>query len=351
VASTLPEVTRGGLERLGHELRAETRGVMAAWDELLTSREGLAESFAGSSFGPGQLDQVHAWCVRQSRVRAEGERDGETPTLDAEDAALLLRIWQVLRGPLLDDRSSPIRYAHLFIDEVQDASPVELRVLLDLVGKDRSVTLAGDTAQRMLDDAEPAHEFDWNGLLDELGVPHTKLEPLRVSYRSTAEITNFSRKVLGSLAHEAEPIATRHGPPVELFTFASPGEAVAWLADALKELARSEPEANVAIVARFGPQAELYYDGLVRAEVPNVRRVAKQDFTWEPGFDVTDVRQTKGLEFDEVVLLETTQASYPTTPQARHALYVGATRAAHQLWCVASEAPSALVTESLAQST
>ena len=62
---------------------------------------------------------------------------------------------------------------------------------------------------------------------------------------------------------------------------------------------------------------------------------------------MTDVRQTKGLEFDEVVLLETTAASYPATPPARHALYVGATRAAHQLWCVASEAPSPLVTAAL----
>ena len=64
---------------------------------------------------------------------------------------------------------------------------------------------------------------------------------------------------------------------------------------------------------------------------------------FEPGVDVTDVRQTKGLEFDEVVLLDTNAASYPATPQARHALYVGATRAAHQLWCVASEKPSPVV--------
>ena len=168
-----------------------------------------------------------------------------------------------------------------------------------------------------------------------------------MSYRSTKEITEFARKVLGPLAHEAEPIATRDGPPVELFTFASPGEAVAWLADALKQLARDEPDANVALVSRFPQQAELYFEGLTRAEVPNVRRVGKQDFTWEPGVDVTDVRQTKGLEFDEVVLLETTAASYSTAPQARHAMYVGATRAAHQLWCVASDAPSALVTEAL----
>jgi DNA helicase-2/ATP-dependent DNA helicase PcrA len=286
--------------------------------------------------------------VRQARVRAEGERDGEGPTLDAEDLPLLLRAWQTLRGPLADPDGRPMRLAHVFVDEVQDASPVELRVLLDLTGKERCVTLAGDVAQRMdRVEGQDRGEFDWNALLDDLEVPHTKIEPLKVSYRSTAEITEFARAVLGPLAHDEVPATTRSGPPVELFTFGSQGEAVAWLAEALKELARTEPNANVALIARFPQQAASYYDGLQRAEVPGVRRVAKQDFSWDPGVDVTDVLQTKGLEFDEVVLLETTASSYPVAPPARHALYVAATRASHQLWCVASEAPSSLVTSAL----
>lgn len=361
-ASTLPEVTRGAIEAMGQGLRAEARNVLGAWDEILTSRARLDRHF-GKHFGSGQLDQVHEWCVRQARVRAEGERDGEASSLDLEDRALLLRLFQLLRGPLLDGDGQPLTLAHLFIDEVQDASPVELKVLLDVAAGDKgagdkdpsplSVTLAGDVAQRMREDDDEHVPFDWDATLRELGVPGGagagSIEPLKVSYRSTAEITSFARGVLGPFAHEAEPIATREGPPVELFTFSSPGEAVAFLADALRELAASEPDANVALLSRFPQQAELYYEGLVRAEVPNVRRVRKQDFTWERGFDVTDVRQTKGLEFDEVILLETTQASYPDTPQARHGLYVGATRAAHQLWCIASEPPSKLVVEGLAR--
>jgi DNA helicase-2/ATP-dependent DNA helicase PcrA len=344
----LPAVTQDALQQLGSQLRHETRGVLGLWDELLTSREALAQTFEGvAGFGPGQLDQVHAWCVRQARLRADGERDGEDPRIDVEDRALLLRCWQALRGPLVDADGKPIRFAHAFVDEVQDASPVELRVLLELTGRDRCITLAGDVAQRMLDEGDDRGEFDWNALLDGLGVPHTTIEPLKVSYRSTAEITGFARSVLGPLAHDDVPETTRSGPPVELFGFATPGEAVAWLAEVLKQLARDEPDANVALVARFPQQAELYYEGLERAEVPNVRRVAKQDFSWDPGVDVTDVRQTKGLEFDEVVLLETTASSYPVTPPARHALYVGATRASHQLWCVASEEASKLVTQAL----
>jgi DNA helicase-2/ATP-dependent DNA helicase PcrA len=351
-AAGLPEITRGALERLGHELRRRTRSLTAIWDELCTSQKRLAEAFEGAAdMGPGRIGQVREWCVRQSRVRDEGERDGDEPTLDAEDLALLVRIWQAIRGPVLGPDGGPLRLAHLFIDEVQDASPIELRVLLDLVegGKktDLSVTLAGDAAQRMYAEGDDRGELDWAALLDGLGVPHAKIEPLRVSYRSTAQITTFARAVLGPYAHEAEPIATREGPPVELFAFGSPGEAVAFLADALREYARAEPYGNVALIARFGPHADLYADGLARAEVPNVRRVAKQDFTWEPGVDVTDVMQTKGLEFDEVVLVETNATSYPDNAPARHALYVGATRAAHQLWCTSSEEPSALVRAAL----
>lgn len=357
-AAGLPQVTRSAVEAMGQELRNESRNVLGAWDEILTSRQRLDKHFS-KFFGSGQIDQVHEWCVRQARVRSEGERDGDTPSLDLEDRALLLRLFQVTRGPLLDSDGQPLAVAHLFMDEVQDASPVELKVLLDVAAGPRdghrevsqlSVTLAGDMAQRMREEDDVHVAFDWDATLKELGVPGGAgmIEPLKVSYRSTAEITSFARGVLGPFAHEAEPIATRHGPPVELFGFASAGEAVAFLADALRDLASSEPDANVALLTRFPQQAEVYYDGLVRAEVPNVRRVRRQDFTWERGFDVTDVRQTKGLEFDEVILLETTQSSYPDSAQARHALYVGATRAAHQLWCITSEAPSKLVVEGLA---
>lgn len=346
-AAALPDVTRGALEKLAQELAHTARAVASTWDELFTSRERLAETFGGA-FSPAQLDQVHDWCVRQARVRAEGERDGELPSLDAEDRPILLRLYQLLRGPLPDAHGKPVVYHHMFVDEVQDASPVELRVLLGMCSRDLCVTLAGDAAQRMLEDDDERGELDWDALLTELDVPHTKLAPLRVSYRSTAQITRFARGVLGPHAHEAEPIATRDGPPVELFGFASQGEAVVFLADALKELARAEPYANVAVVARFPPQADVYFDGLSRADVPGVRRVARLDFPWAPGFDVTDVRSTKGLEWDEVVLVDVGAATFPDTPQARHALYVGATRAAHQLWCVATGEPSPVAVAALA---
>jgi DNA helicase-2/ATP-dependent DNA helicase PcrA len=347
-APDLGTVERMALERVVHELRQHARNVAFHWDEATTSRALLQATFKGiPGFSTQQIDQVADWCTKQARIRSEGERDGDEPTIDAEDPALILRTWQVFRGPITDIEGSAIRLAHLFVDEIQDANPIALRVLLELTGSDRSITLAGDVAQRTLEEDDDAERFDWVTLLEGLGIEAAALSPLKVSYRSTAEITDFARSVLGPLAHDEMPETTRNGPPVELYRFSSQGEAVAFLADALKQLHSDEPTSNIALLARHGAQAEVYFAGLERAEVPNVRIVTEQDFTWNAGVDVTDVRQTKGLEFDEVILLDTNASSYPVNALARRMLYVGATRAAHQLWCIASSEPSQLVLDAL----
>src|SRR5262249_39567474 len=135
-AASLPAVTRAAVEALGQELRSESRAVLSAWDEVTTSRARLDAHF-GAHFGRGQLDQVHEWCVRQARIRVEGERDGEHASLDAEDRALVLRVFQALRGPLVDIEGGVLNVSHLFVDEVQDTSPVELKVLLDVAAGSR----------------------------------------------------------------------------------------------------------------------------------------------------------------------------------------------------------------------
>ena len=163
------------------------------------------------------------------------------------------------------------------VDEVQDFSPLELAVLLDTTSAQRSVTLAGDTAQAIA----PEHGFsDWAALLDFLDIAHERVEPLRVSYRSTREIVDAAEHVLGPLLGDVRPVAPRAGAPVESFRFGSAGEAAEFLSHALKELVRAEPEASVALLARHPEQARLYYEALVNAEVPTLRLVADQDFSF-----------------------------------------------------------------------
>ena len=174
--------------------------------------------------------------ARRRRRRSIDER----ARLDTEDDALLLLLHQRLRGPLTKAGSSrePIVYEHILVDEAQDLSPVELAVVLATASSANSITLAGDTQQRMLLDNGFS---DWNTVLGELGYAHVDIEPLKLSYRSTHEIVEFSRGVLGPLAASDAPAATRHGAPVELFAFGHAGDAVAFLTEALRELIQSEP--------------------------------------------------------------------------------------------------------------
>lgn len=282
----------------------------------------------------------------EPRAGIDGAELTERARLDVEDDALFLLLHQGLRGPLTRAGMArePIVYEHILVDEAQDLSPVELAVVLGTSSKAKSVTLSGDVQQRVLLDNGFS---DWNTVLGELGFSHIEIEPLKLSYRSTAQIVELSRYVLGPLATPDAPEATRHGAPVELFRFGHVGDAVAFLAETLRELMQSEPGATVAVIARFPEQADAYYDGLKRGEVPNLRRVAEQDFVFRPGVDVTDVRQVKGLEFDYVIVVEATESAYPDDEEARHLLHVAATRAAYQLWLTASSKPSPLLPQEL----
>src|SRR5690606_16593291 len=170
---------------------------------------------------------------------------------------------------------------------------------------------------------------------------------LQLGYRSTQDILELSQAVLGPLAPEVPPIATRRGVPVELFLTAQAGDAIAQLSEALRELMQDEPRASVAVIARFPEQADLYYEGLRKGEVPYLRRITDQEFPFRPGVDVTDVRQVKGLEFDYVVLVEVSESAYPEDDESRHLLHIGATRAAHQLWIFGTAKPSLLLPDSL----
>jgi len=253
-----------------------------------------------------------------------------------------LRFSQRLRGPLTRGATNkdPLVYEHILVDEAQDLSPVELAVVLDCSSKARSITLSGDVQQRLLMDNGFS---DWKTVLGELGMNHVEIEPLKLSYRSTSEIIEFSRHVLGPLASKDEPVAVRVGAPVELFSFGHSGDALAFLAEALRELIQTEPSASVAVVSRYPEQADVYYEGLKRGEVPYLRRIAEQDFPFKPGIDVTDVRQVKGLEFDYVIAVEVSDAAYPAEDEARHLLHICATRAAHQLWILTTSRPSTLI--------
>ncbi len=358
--------TRHAVGRICTRWTTRTRDVVTAWADLVTDRNRLVGAFkrwAPDALTDTEIEWAHSWCSRHSTavlmayeealdededtqarsVGVDGVDNDEPAELDREDDALLLRIFQALRGPL-SGRRGPLEYEHMFVDEAQDMSPVELAVVLDTATEQQSVTLAGDIAQKLhLDNGFS----DWRHVLQELKLDHIEIEPLKLSYRSTHEILEFATDILGPLRNEVSGEATRYGAPVELFQFGGSGEAVGFLSEALRSLVSSEPLSSIAVISRYPEQADVYYKGLRHGEVPNLRRIAEQDFPFRPGVDVTDVRQVKGLEFDYVVIVECNSAAFPVDDESRHLLHIAATRAAHQLWVFSTGSPSLLLPEAL----
>jgi len=360
--------------------RKDSHGVLHFWADLLTDLDGVQAAFAKSpdpELGPDQIKRAWRWCAdrcpavldldpgdradrRAAEEPADDDEDGmgadakaigpdDHATLDAEDDALLVRAYQLIRGELRKGKQ-PLVYEHLFVDEAQDLAAIDLACLLEVVSKHKvphssvplpSVTLAGDTAQRLFMDSGFR---DWRAVLTDLGLTGAvDIEPLRIAYRSTREVLQVAREILGPLADPTPPIAPRTGAPVEHHHFPSQGAAVAFLADVIRPLMSREPRATVAILARHAEQADVYYEALRMAEIPRLHRIRHYEFAFRPGVELTEVRQVKGLEFDYVVLIDVNASSYPVDDESRHLLHIGATRAAHQLWLVSSGPPSQLI--------
>ena len=325
----------------------EQRQALDDWASLLTNTRLLREMTEREA--PGQFsDEDIRRFVDWHRKRNEevfafqsGDRDVQAE-LDPEDDTLLLRAWQLRVGPLQRGGQRHVRYRHVAIDEVQDFAPVEVQVLLECLDQRKSITLAGDTQQHVMQNSGFA---SWSEFFRHLDVPGTAIETLRTSYRSSHEIASFALDILGDLREDDEPPrTTRSGPPVELFRFTDRGACVAFLADALRQLSLAEPLASIALLSPSQQISRVYYEALERCELPRLQWVTDEDFSFEPGIDITEVEQVKGLEFDYVILLETSADQYPDSPAARRRLHVGATRAVHQLWLTTIGTPAPMIT-------
>ncbi|MEC9010930.1 MAG: 3'-5' exonuclease [SAR324 cluster bacterium] len=343
------------------------------WNDCLVNKELLFETverLAPGEFSETQLTTSWNWAVRQYQKRVaeseiiESDRvtlidqvegygdkkfnfEDEKCVLDEEDDSLLLILYQMLMGPIKRKNGKLLSYSHLMLDEAQDFGPLEFQILVSLTPENSpSVTLAGDMDQRIMFGRN--HET-WEESLSYLTLPDgskpdvTALSPLQVGYRSTEEIMTAAKKVIGE--HSVNTIwhSTRQGAPVNVFRFQESGAMVAFLADTLEDLFVREPLASIAVLTRNNEAALKLYNGLQRTDLANMRLIRDQEFSFTPGIDVTDIKQTKGLEFDTVIIADADASSYGTDILSRQLLYVGLTRAAHQLWLLHCGNPSKLI--------
>ena len=249
--------------------------------------------------------------------------DGEEP-LESADIFPFLYVKLYWEGRCLDEN---IKY--LFIDEMQDYTPVQYAVFNKLYPCRK--TILGDFAQNVIPFAENSLAF-----LTQM-YPQAQTIEIRKSYRSTYEIMTFARQVGRDV--EIDPVQ-RHG--TEPKVIACGNQMKVWetaLIAAGSIIAQGK--GKLGIICKGFSQAEVLYrylkENLTEEEQIHLLTPDSQEFY--EGVMVMSTAMSKGLEFDEVLIPDVNDQNYHTEYE-RGLLYVACTRAMHQLTIVYSGAPS-----------
>ena len=256
-----------------------------------------------------ELDDASQYGISAVRVGAGGREDGA-----AGDHAALARgssaqrLSQDPRERLLAGRIGEVEeYAHVLVDEAQDLSPMQWR-MLGRRGRWASWTVVGDLAQASWDDLEEAAR----AREEAFGTLPRRHFHMDTNYRNAREIFELAARVVQEHVPDADiPVAVRETgvQPVELDVPA------ASMADMVAQQVQSllgEVDGQVAVIAPWS-----WHDRLSEA-VDNDPRVL-----------LIDPLSTKGLEYDATVVVDPDEI-VTESPGGVRALYVVLTRAAHR---------------------
>jgi len=230
--------------------------------------------------------------------------------LDEGEQRLLRRRgagWSEWDVPLLDEAHAlvgePARtYDHVIVDEAQDLSPMQLRMIARRA-REGALTILGDVAQG----TGPITYASWDEVLPHL--PRggdAEVEELRHAYRVPREIMELALPLLDTIAPEIErPLAYRVGAAEPLLLQVDESSL---LREAYREAGRLAAE-----------------DGLVALIVPD--ELVEPALAHESAFDSIPLltpREAKGLEFDHVIVVE--PALVAAHDRGLRELYVALTR-------------------------
>ncbi|KWW99331.1 hypothetical protein LI90_965 [Carbonactinospora thermoautotrophica] len=200
--------------------------------------------------------------------------------IDFEDVLLLTA------GILTDrpDIAETVRrqYRHFVVDEYQDVSPLQQRLLDLWLGDRDSVCVVGDASQTIYSFAGASPRF----LLD-FRKRYANAEVIRLvrDYRSTPQITALANRLLeradGQAArHRLELVAQRPAGPEPVFAEYpdEPAEAETVAREIRRLLDEGVKASEIAVLFRTNAQSEAYEQALAEAGVPYVVRGAERFF-------------------------------------------------------------------------
>ncbi|MNJ37566.1 Helicase IV [compost metagenome] len=264
-------------------------------------------------------------------------------------ADIPMAIWQETRGNLKqgivkEEDLAPLLYLytriheiegrmtfdHVVIDEAQDFSPFQVAVLDQFV-KGHSFTILGDLSQGI-------HYYkgvrDWREMQELFRSEDTAYFALTRSYRSTMEIISFGNEILAQgVGTEllAVPVF-RSGEPVKLLS-AGGTERIAAIKEVLKALLKGSYR-TMALLTRTLQDASELHKWLVQ-EGFDINLIDGNSQQYAGGVSVLPVYLSKGLEFDAVIVTDVDREHYSS--EDAKLLYVGCTRALHELWLLHGE--------------
>lgn len=221
------------------------------------------------------------------------------------------------------------RYRHIVVDEAQDISPIEFK-LLSLASVNNWFTILGDTAQR-LTPYRGIHR--WRSLDRILGRSDITVQHARTSYRSNKHITRFNNRIL-RLFETTLPAPIpfdREGRRVEFHHHANVRTMQRSVVEDIDKI-RSEPRmsgARIAILARDNlnlKRFEVYCQVLGRDDVLRIG----QDHYVDARTVLARIPDVRGLEYDAVIVLGVNEA-FANTLFNQKLLYQATTRARHYL--------------------
>jgi DNA helicase-2/ATP-dependent DNA helicase PcrA len=228
-------------------------------------------------------------------------------------------------------------FDHTVIDEAQDFSPFQVALLKDHT-REGSFTILGDLSQGIY---EYRGISGWNEFLEIFGEGKASFHTLHRSYRSTMEIIRFANIVLersGAGFPQAVPVF-RSGQPVRLYSSERPDYEAAVL-DVVRRTRSGS--ATVALLARTGEESARWHAILGEAGM-DAELILPGQGRYKGGLSVAPVYLAKGLEFDAVILVDTDENHYGAHVSDAKLLYVGCTRALHELHLMYSGKASPLI--------
>lgn len=218
---------------------------------------------------------------------------------------------------------------HLLIDEMQDYSPIQYKVIQKLYPCRK--TILGDASQSV--NPYGSSTADMIRKAFTIG----EIMKLCKSYRSTFEITDFSQKIQTN--HELEPII-RHGEPPAILRFEDVKQEILGIFSIISSFKKSG-YTSLGIVCKTETQARELSESL-RVHTGDIHFLSNQSSAFMKGIIVTSSHMAKGLEFDEVIVPYVNGKNYNSAID-KSMLYVAVTRAMHRLTLTYNGRPSEFI--------